>query len=72
LLADLTGGPDPLIGPGWRHPDVGKHHFGTMLIDRGQQFGKILTDRQKLEPAGLLEEELDALANDEAVLGQYQ
>ena len=39
--AQLDRGPQPFIGPGGRHPDIGDDHVGVMLRDRRQQGGAV-------------------------------
>ncbi len=41
-LSNQIGGPDPLIGLGWRHPDVGDDRVGSVLFDRLHQLVEIL------------------------------
>ena len=70
-LADLVGGPDPLVGPRRRHPNVGDHDVG--LLGRGglEEAVVVGADGDDVEVRLGVDELAHALANQVVVLGQY-
>ena len=67
----VSGGLDALVGAGRRHPDVGEHDVGLVLVDGGEQPGQVVDGRDHVDVVLVLEHAQDALAHDQHVLGDH-
>jgi hypothetical protein len=61
---------NPLVAAVGGHPDVGHDHVRSLGLDDFQQGVEVTTARDDLDIPIQLEQPLDALAHDEAVLGK--
>ena len=69
-ISDLACRPDPFVGTGRRHPDVGNHDIRLEGFDSVDELVVGLDGGEQVE-ARLLEQHRDALSDDEAVLGKH-
>ena len=67
-LAQQAGGADALVAGVRRHADVGQHDVGALGFDRCEQRVEVAATRDDLDVTIQLQQSLDALAHDEAVL----
>ena len=67
----LLGGADALVGVRGRHPDVGEHDVGLVLVDRVEQLAEIAGLDDLVDGRVLGQERDEALSEEHAVLREH-
>jgi hypothetical protein len=68
-VTQLDRDPDPLVGEARGHPDVGHHHVRAVAGEQGSQRGQVGASTDHLEVRLLVNDEPNALPNEQGVLG---
>ena len=71
LRSKLAGDLDSLVGAGRRHPDVGEHDVGFLLLDRSYQRVAIGAAARDLDALGAREDLLQCLTHQIRVVGNH-
>ncbi len=70
-VTDDVGCPDPFVGLGRRHADVGDHDIGEMLVNCRQQLVVVGTAGHDVQVVVERQDRTDALSHEEAVFGDH-